>query len=1151
MSNNRRMVYYFGQGKAQGRGDQRALLGGKGAGLAEMTRIGLPVPCGFTITTEVCEAYNKRGGQWPAGLEKQLRQGVATMERATKKKLGASKNPLLVSVRSGAAQSMPGMMDTILNLGLNDVSVVGLAEASGNRRFAFDAYRRFIMMYGTTALGIERERFDDAFDEIKRERTARRLVRGVDEKINDTDVNAEELESLCETYKRLYHEQTGEAFPQDPMDQLKGAIDAVFDSWMADKAVTYRRVEGITGLNGTAVNVCQMVFGNMGDDSGTGVCFTRDPSTGDESFYGDLLINAQGEDVVAGVRTPLPLDELSRLMPEAYRQLEAVRIMLELHYKDMQDLEFTIERGTLYMLQCRTGKRSPQAAFKIAVDQATKGLASKVEAERLAKKKYLPKKYVAAASKPIISRKDAVRRMGAADIERLFYPVIDPQVPSSELLTRSLGEGIGAVPGAACGEIAFTAQSAEARAAAGADVILVRKETSPEDVGGMHAAIGILTATGGKTSHAAVVARGWGKCCIVGCDALQVDAEARRMVINGRAFSEGDHLTLDGSSGVIYSGSLPLVPPEAPAEFDTLMGWCDEYRRLGVRANADTPADAARAVELGAEGIGLCRTEHMFFDTAQPRRLSAMREMILADDEADRRRALEKLLPFQREDFEGIFTAMDGRPVTVRLLDPPLHEFLPQPDNRDGLESVLHELDANLRTQMATLTVWDDERRRELEAKRLNIHDLQRRIEQLHESNPMLGHRGCRLCVTFPEILDMQVRAIIEAAVNTLERGIDVRPEIMIPLSIDDRELGLLSDRTRIVADAIIAERTSKLKYLVGTMIETPRAALLADRMAGVADFFSFGTNDLTQMTLGLSRDDAGRFLPDYLRAPSLNGRAEVVGGGGASDARIVDRVVPDHPRVADPFDDTPVGRETLLGLEQTYLPIFRDDPFQSLDVDGVGLLVHLAVENGRSTNTTLKLGVCGEHGGDPESIRFCHLVGLDYVSCSPLRVPIARLAAAQAALVKATSPRSASRGTTARKPAAPSRSTKATKPSARGAKKVKKAAKSTARGKKSARGAKSKPVTRKRKTAKSKKAASTTRKASAKRTTKAKRKSTAKRSARSTATSRARSGSTAKRGVKGKTKTAGVGAKKSAKRRVKTARVRPSIRPALVPVGV
>ena len=935
MSSHKRWTYYFGQGKAEGRNDQRELLGGKGAGLAEMTRIGLPVPPGFTITTEACADFHERKGKWPIGLDKQMRAALARLERGCRKKLGDAADPLLVSVRSGAAKSMPGMMETILNLGLNDKSVEGLGKISGNRRFALDAYRRLIMMYGSTAKDIDRELFEKAFDQVKHNQTRSRLGKSASEKIMDNDANEQELDTVVAAFKRIYRQHAGEEFPQDPINQLKGAIVAVFGSWMAEKAITYRRVENITGLNGTAVNICQMVYGNMGEDCGTGVCFTRDPSTGESVYYGDLLINAQGEDVVAGIRTPLKLAELQTLMPEVYDQLVAVRIILEVHYKDMQDLEFTFERGTLYMLQCRTGKRSPAAAFKIAVDQATKGLTTKRDAARLVKKKYLPAAYAAAASKPVITKDEAILRIGPNDIERLFYPVMDQDIPADERMNRRLGEGIGAVPGAACGEIAFSAEKAEARSQDGAEVILVRKETSPEDVGGMYAAVGVLTATGGKTSHAAVVARGWGKCCIVGCDALAIDYAAATLTLNGRTLGEGDVITLDGGTGEIFEGEFELTRPEAPPEYDTIMGWCDKRRRMRVRANADTPADALKAVELGAEGIGLCRTEHMFFDPSQPERLAAMREMILANSEVGRRAALDKLLPFQREDFEGIFAAMHGKPVTIRLLDPPLHEFLPHNDNPDAQQAVLDGL---------------NESRGATGEDAITLEDLHRRVEQLHEANPMLGHRGCRLCITYPEILEMQVRAIIEAAILAKKRGTKVLPEIMIPLSIDAKELRILVDRTRAVADAIIKESRTKLNYLVGTMVETPRAALTAGPMAEVAEFFSFGTNDLTQMTMGLSRDDAGKFLPDY--------------------------------------------------VDQDKAGIFAADPFQSLDIDGVGMLVRMAVTNGRATKPGIKLGICGEHGGDAPSIRFCESVGLDYVSCSPYRVPIARLAAAQAVIL-------------------------------------------------------------------------------------------------------------------------------------------------------
>ncbi len=903
-----KFVYFFGNGKAEGLGTQRTLLGGKGAGLAEMTNIGLPVPGGFTITTEVCKQYYDCGRKWPKGLEKQIRDALAKLERACKKKLGDAKNPLLVSVRSGAAASMPGMMETVLNLGLNDRSVEGLAARTGNARFAWDSYRRFIQMYSTVVVGLSKDILESKLHDMKHRA-------GVQ---TDMELSAENFRELCGQFKQFFREQTSRDFPQNPWEQLSGAINAVFGSWMAEKAVKYREVEKLHGLPGTAVNICQMVFGNMGEDSGTGVCFTRDPSTGENIFYGDLLMNAQGEDVVAGIRTPIKLEELGRYNKEVYEQLCGVRVMLEAHYKDMQDLEFTVEQGKLYMLQCRTGKRSPAATFKIAVDQATKPLLSKAEAARFVKKKYLPKRYAAIATKPVISKEDAILRMKDVDIERLFYPIIDPQFDSKSLSVRQLGAGINAVPGAACGQIVFTAPQAERWGAEGRKVILVRKETSPEDVGGMHAAQGILTATGGKTSHAAVVARGWGKCCIVGCAALQIDEKNERMSINGKTLSAGDYLTLDGSAGAIYEGEIDLVSPTLPNEYYTLMKWCDERRRLRVRTNADTPYDAENAIKMGAEGIGLCRTEHMFFDTEE-RRL-AIQEMIVADTESDRRRALDRLLPFQRQDFIGIFEAMNGRPVTIRLIDPPLHEFVPHTEDKQ----------------------------REL-ARYLNkdYDVVLRRVEMLHESNPMLGHRGCRLCITYPEVLDMQVRAIIEAAVECRGRGIKVAPEIMIPLTIDAKELKILADRTRAIADEILKSAGVKVPYLVGTMIETPRAAITADKVAEAADFFSFGTNDLTQMAMGLSRDDAGRFLPDY------------------------------------------------VNLEKA--AIFADDPFQTLDREGVGMLVKLAIAGGRSTKKHLKIGICGEHGGDLKSVHFCHEAGMDYVSCSPYRVPIARLAAAQA----------------------------------------------------------------------------------------------------------------------------------------------------------
>ncbi|MBI5642018.1 MAG: pyruvate, phosphate dikinase [Deltaproteobacteria bacterium] len=888
----KKYVYFFGGGKAEGKGGMKELLGGKGAGLAEMTNIGLPVPAGFTITTEVCDYFYKNNRKYPQGYSFEVKKNLARLEKLVGKKLGDPDDPLLVSVRSGAARSMPGMMETILNLGLNDRSVEGLAMKTSNRRFALDAYRRFIIMYGSTAMGIPRKKFDDEFDDIKERRTKVRLNirKGT---VLDTDVNEQELEELITRLKNVYKEHTKKDFPQDPLEQLSGSVDAVIGSWMAEKAVTYRRVEKITGLLGTAVNIVQMVFGNMGDTSGTGVCFTRDPNTGEDIFYGDLLMNAQGEDVVAGIRTPIHLSDLGKIMPNIYKQLTQVRSRLEKHYKDMQDIEFTIEEGKLYILQCRTGKRSPMAAFKIAVDLVK---------ERL------------------ITKKEALLRISDKEIEGLFYPVIDPKIPLDELKHNLFATGIAAVPGAAAGSVVFTAKDAEAWTAQGKKVILVRKETSPEDVGGMHAAKGILTATGGKTSHAAVVARGWGKCCVVGCEDLAIDYDAKNVSVGNTIIKEGDEITINGSTGEVFKAPLNLIKPELPEAYNSLMTWADDVRTLKIRTNVDTPYDAENAIRLGAEGIGLCRTEHMFFDT-DVRRM-AIQRMIIAEDEETRKRALDELLPFQRKDFAGIFRAMDNKPVTIRLIDPPLHEFVPHTEN--------------------------DQKHL---AQRLGIpfHQVKRRIDRLHEANPMLGHRGSRLCITYPEILDMQVRAIMEAASECKKKNIAVFPEIMLPLIIDAKELQILADRTRLVADSVMKEQGVKIKYLVGTMIEVPRAALLADQIAKVAEFFSFGTNDLTQMTLGMSRDDAGRFLPDYV-------------------------------------DEKKAG-------------VLKSDPFQSLDQDGVGLLIKMAIDKGRKTKKDLKVGICGEHGGDPASVEFCHLNGFNYVSCSPFRVPIARLSAAQAAL--------------------------------------------------------------------------------------------------------------------------------------------------------
>jgi pyruvate,orthophosphate dikinase len=749
-------------------------------------------------------------------------------------------------------------------------------------------------MYSSVVIGLPKDDLEEKLRAMK----ARFKVQ------DDTQVPAEGWRELVGEYKKYFKEKTSKDFPEDPEEQLWGAIGAVFGSWMAEKAVTYRRVEKITGLVGTAVNVVQMVFGNSGENSGTGVCFTRDPSTGEKTFYGDFLINAQGEDVVAGIRTPMHLAEMAKRMPKVYGQLEKVRVKLEKHYRDMQDLEFTVEDGKLYMLQTRTGKRSPAATFKIAVDLTNEG---------------------------VISKEEALLRIKPEDVERLFYPVIDSSIPKADLAKRKIGSGINAVPGAAVGKAVFTAHEAEEWAARGERVILVRRETSPEDVGGMYVAQGILTATGGKTSHAAVVARGWGKCCVVGAEALDIDAAAKQIRVNGRVVKEGEWLTLDGNEGAVYTGETRLARPSPPETYATLMKWADQIRRLKVRTNADTPQDARKAREMGAQGIGLCRTEHMFFkDFEHPERSAdrqlAIQEMIIADSRETRARALAKLLPFQRRDFIGIFEAMDGFPVTIRLLDPPLHEFVP---HERGKQEEL--------------------------AKKIGVDPdvVTRRVEQLHEANPMLGHRGCRLSITYPEILEMQVRAIIEAAIDCQNRGIKVLPEIMHPLVLDKKELAILDKATRRVADELISASKVKLEYLVGTMIELPRAALLADQIAEIAEFFSFGTNDLTQTVMGLSRDDAGRFLPDYV-------------------------------------DEKKAG-------------IFSADPFQTLDQAGVGLLMRWGIERGRSTKPKLKVGICGEHGGDADSVKFCHSIGMDYVSASPFRVPIARLAAAQVVLEEKT----------------------------------------------------------------------------------------------------------------------------------------------------
>ncbi len=873
-----RMIYSFGRSGADGDASQKSLLGGKGANLAEMSAIGLPVPPGFTITTEVCAAYYAGDGRLPAELMPQVRKCIGAIESETGKSFGSPKDPLLLSVRSGAAVSMPGMMDTVLNLGLTDDACAGLSSATGNPRFAFDAYRRLINMFGDVVMGIEHDVFEDAFNRIKKKHRA----------TADTDVPAEGLEALCDEYRKIYRRHVGEEFPQDPYRQLELSIEAVFRSWNTDRAAAYRRIHEIKGLLGTAVNVQAMVFGNLGEDSGTGVAFTRNPSTGENSFYGEFLVNAQGEDVVAGIRTPRPVSEMRKWNRAAYDRLLEIKDVLERHYRDMQDIEFTVERGDLYMLQTRTGKRTGAAAIKVAVDMATEEL---------------------------IDRAEAVRRVPADDVTQVLLPSFAEADKKSATV---LATGLPASPGAATGCLAFTAEDAVRRAKDGAQVILVRKATSPEDIEGMHHAVGILTSTGGMTSHAAVVARGWGKCCVAGAGALDIDTNRRRMAVGRRTLTEKDVISIDGSTGEVMLGEVKRSEPRPSREFSTLMEWADSMRRLGVRTNADTPADARRARAWGAEGIGLCRTEHMFFEGE---RISAMRQMIIAETTDERKRALRKLLPHQRRDFTGIFTAMKGLPVTVRLLDPPLHEFLP------------HE----------------PKQQRELaEQLGVTLAHVQRRVTMLAEANPMLGHRGCRLTVTYPEILTMQVTAITEAAIACRRKRIEARPEIMIPLAFGREELAMLRTLTEETIQSVRSARkfSGELEIPIGTMIEIPRAALTADRVAEVADFFSFGTNDLTQMTFGISRDDIGSFLPDYLRTG-----------------------------------------------------ILERDPFQTLDRAGVGQLVSTACRLGRETRPSLKLGICGEHGGDPASIRFFHEVGLDYVSCSPFRVPIARLVAAQAAL--------------------------------------------------------------------------------------------------------------------------------------------------------
>ncbi len=878
-------VYFFGDGKAEGSASMKDLLGGKGANLAEMSSIGVPVPPGFTITTETCREFFENDSKYPAGLEAEVMEHLGRLEKLMGKKLGDAKDPLLVSVRSGAAASLPGMMDTVLNLGMNDEAVKGLAEVSGNQRFAWDAYRRFIQMFSDVVKGTSIEPYEHALESVKK-------AKGVEE---DTDLDASDLAKLTEEYKKIYKKATGEDFPQDPVKQMWAATGAVFGSWNNPKAVTYRRINDIKGLIGTAVNIVSMVYGNLGDDSGTGVCFSRDPSTGEKVFYGEYLMNAQGEDVVAGIRTPKTLSTLAEQNPGIYQQLDDVRAKLEAHYKDMQDMEFTIQQGNLFILQTRNGKRTGAAAIKIAVDMVDEG---------------------------VIDEEKAVTRVSPGQLDQVFHPMIDPLAKKKN---KAIAKGLNASPGSAAGQIVFTADDAEEWVKKGKKVLLVRRETSPEDIGGMHAAEGILTSTGGMTSHAAVVARGMGTPCVAGCKAVEVSNKV--MTVAGKQYKEGDFITIDGSTGEVFAGEMAVIEPKVNEELDRFLSWTDKVRatasrpglvdqKFGIRTNADTPHDAEVARTYGAEGIGLCRTEHMFFEEDKIR---SFREMIVAEDKAAREKALAKLLPLQKKDFEGIFKAMDGFPVTVRLLDPPLHEFVPQE------EAQIKEL-----AKIGGITV----------------DQLKAKIDSLHELNPMLGHRGCRLGITYPEIYDMQVEAIMKAAADVAKAGVKVYPEIMIPLVGTFQELEILRKNAEAVAKKVVSETGQTVEYKIGTMIEIPRAALTADKVAEHADFFSFGTNDLTQMTFGYSRDDVGSFLPQYVEDG-----------------------------------------------------ILEYDPFAVLDQEGVGQLVKTGTEKGRSAKKDLKVGICGEHGGEPKSVEFCYRTGLNYVSCSPFRVPIARLAAAQAVL--------------------------------------------------------------------------------------------------------------------------------------------------------
>ncbi len=887
---SKKYVYTFGAGKAEGSATMKLLLGGKGANLAEMSNLGMPVPAGFTISTDVCTDFYENKGQYSDEVKIQVENGIKHVEEIMGAKFGDSENPLLVSVRSGAAASMPGMMDTVLNLGLNETTIKGIIKESGNERFAWDSYRRFVQMYGDVVLNMkpeskdEEDPFEVIIDQVKEKK-------GI---TLDTELTTDDLKELVALFITEIKKRTGSEFPTDPWEQLWGSISAVFGSWNNPRALTYRKLNKIPADWGTAINVQAMVFGNMGDDCATGVAFTRDPATGENKFYGEYLVNAQGEDVVSGARTPQPVNEttksdpshktLEEIMPEAYKELEGIYKKLEEHYRDMQDIEFTIQKGRLWMLQTRSGKRTAAAAVRIAVEMAKEGL---------------------------INKEEAIMSIDPEQLDQLLHPTFDPKADKNVITT-----GLPASPGAATGRIVFHADDAEEWAERGENTILVRIETSPEDIGGMNVAEGILTALGGMTSHAAVVARGMGTCCVAGCGELQVSYKDRTMTVNSKVYKEGDWISLDGSKGEVIEGKVPTIDPELSGDFGELMIWADEVRKLNVRTNADTPYDSNVARNFGAEGIGLCRTEHMFFEGD---RIKAVREMILADDEAGRRKALDKLLPYQREDFYGIFKAMHDLPVTIRTLDPPLHEFLP------------HE-----------------EKNQEEMAKEMGITaaEVKLKVDSLHEFNPMLGHRGCRLGISYPEITEMQARAIMEAACQLTKEGVKVYPEIMIPLIGTKAELANQREIVVRVAEQVQKEMNVKVNYMVGTMIEIPRAALTADEVAEEAEFFSFGTNDLTQMTFGFSRDDAGKFLKEY----------EEKG-------------------------------------------ILTEDPFQTLDQTGVGQLIKIAIEKGRKTKPDLKIGICGEHGGDPKSVGFCHRVGMNYVSCSPYRVPIARLAAAQEAL--------------------------------------------------------------------------------------------------------------------------------------------------------